>query len=312
MAIKTIEISISLPPVPNIHKLGRERDRSFPLLVKDQGMEFRYLFRFQDKGKLVRSLRQKITSGRLLIGDTDTIPGFLSRHDCPKNLERIFQIKKRPLEKKFLLLAGSHKGIKKLFPLSPSASPALEKLVKLWPGELSCIFPLEAESKFRKDMRLISQEGKIALRIPNYSILRQALAQSDFFCVAPSANLSGQKEPQNPHELLRLFQKEIHTFFLRGDRLFAHNNELKEFLRFLTINSANTILKNLDGKIIKRKNILLEDIPYLHKKIWSDLKASTIMEIQGQEIHILRSGAVYPQTIEELFPGYQITVSAQK
>lgn len=131
----------------------------------------------------------KKTETELLIFSTDTVPGigcFLS----PNCVERLREIKKRPPEKPFPLLLSETEDIKNLVEEIP---PIYEKLKKFLPGGLTLVF------KGRKNLPegVLSEEGKVGIRIPNHVELRNFIRENKKPLIATSANISGKATPKD-------------------------------------------------------------------------------------------------------------------
>ncbi len=120
---------------------------------------------------------------------TDTVPGigcFLSR-DCVVKLRTT---KKRPADSPFQLLLSDKKDIKNYATEIP---PIYEKLKKFLPGGITLI----VKGKKSLPEGVLSNEGKVGIRIPNHKELRDFIKENKMPLVATSANISGETTPKS-------------------------------------------------------------------------------------------------------------------
>ncbi|MBN1694920.1 threonylcarbamoyl-AMP synthase [candidate division WOR-3 bacterium] len=124
---------------------------------------------------------------------TDTVPGigcFLSRV-CVAKLRTI---KKRPPDKPFPLLLSDEKEIRNWVEEVP---PIYEKLKKYLPGGITLIF----KGKKSLPEGVLSNEGKVGIRIPNHKELRDFIRKNKMPLISTSANISGEHTPKDLNEV---------------------------------------------------------------------------------------------------------------
>lgn len=129
----------------------------------------------------------------ILIFPTDTVPGvgcFLSS-ECVKKLR---EIKKRSPKKPFPILLSNRKDIKNWVKEIP---PVYKKLKKLFPGGITLIF----KGKKNIPEGVLSEEGKIGIRIPKHKKLQNFIKKNKKPLIASSANISGYPTPKNLEEV---------------------------------------------------------------------------------------------------------------
>jgi L-threonylcarbamoyladenylate synthase len=116
-------------------------------------------------------------------------------------LKRLYEIKKRPLEKAMPVIVG---GDKILMSIVKSIPPQAEKLMKkFWPGPLTIVF--NAHSSL--PVSLTSGTGKVAVRIPGDSFALYLTRAANFPITATSANPSGKPPAQSAEEVINYFAK---------------------------------------------------------------------------------------------------------
>jgi len=164
----------------------------------------------QDKlNSIINSLKQ----GKVILFPTDTVYGFLADATNEKAVEKIFKIKKRPLEKPLSLFAKDIKIVKKIAKINSQQ----EKFLKIiWPtssifketetgkGKVTAI--LERKKTKRKIYGI--KEDTIAIRIPHYKPLNLLLNQIDFPLVQTSANISGKSASGKIKEIIKEFKNQ--------------------------------------------------------------------------------------------------------
>ncbi len=106
---------------------------------------------------------------------TDTAYGLAADYFSSQALKKIFQIKKRPKEKKVALIAADIKQVKKYFSLNKTENSLAKKY---WPGPLTLILKLKKGNK------------KVGVRVPDSEIAREIARRFKKPITATSANIS--------------------------------------------------------------------------------------------------------------------------
>jgi len=119
---------------------------------------------------------------------TDTIYGIVALEQCSKAVYRIYEIKKRPVQKQFIRLIS---GPDRLRDYTDQTVPP--ELLRYWPGPLTIV--------------VRGLDGKtVALRYPDDPFLHALFGYLDNkSIVAPSANISGEENILDCRELVRVF-----------------------------------------------------------------------------------------------------------
>ena len=102
-------------------------------------------------------------------------------------LNKVFNIKKRPLNKPLLVLIKDESDLEQLVRSIPEAAKKLIK--KFWPGDLTIVF----KAKQGLPDLLTAQTGKIGIRIPKHPVAIALVKQADMPITGTSANISGQQ-----------------------------------------------------------------------------------------------------------------------
>jgi len=119
-----------------------------------------------------------LKSGGLVVFPTDTVYGLGASIHFDRAMDRIYEIKKRPREKRLVFLVGFKKDIGRF---TNALSTEAKQLVQyFWPGPLTLIF---SSKKYKT----------VALRMPDHRIALGLIRKAGPLA-ATSANLSGRKE----------------------------------------------------------------------------------------------------------------------
>ncbi len=157
-----------------------------------------------------RSLEEVITESLKILKDGGTVAypteSFyalgVSVYD-ESALKRLYELKKRMLEKALPLIVGNREVLKSIVKSVPLQAEELMK--KFWPGPLTIIF--DVQDSFRG--LLTSSKDKVAIRIPGKSFALDLAKAADFPITATSANPSGKRPAQSAEEVMDYFGENI-------------------------------------------------------------------------------------------------------
>ncbi|MCG3566730.1 MAG: L-threonylcarbamoyladenylate synthase [Candidatus Phytoplasma australasiaticum] len=139
----------------------------------------------------------------IIIFPTDTVYGMGAPWYDTQSLNKIYQLKKRSLNKPMALLFYNLKQIENLVEINNQ----IVKIYKqFWPGPLTLIV------KAKKQYFQITQESKIGIRIPNHPIALEILKKEGPLKTT-SVNKSGEK-PINDFQIIKnIYQHEVKKIF---------------------------------------------------------------------------------------------------
>ena len=143
---------------------------------------------FSNQFDNISDLASKLNNGSLAIFPTDTLPALCA---YPKYSKKIWNIKKRPLNKPLILMGGC---VDDLFVfVKPCAIEDGLKMAKIyWPGALTIILPtLGKISEF-----LNFDSNFIGFRVPAFQLARDLLMKTGPLATT-SANISGKSPVKN-------------------------------------------------------------------------------------------------------------------
>jgi L-threonylcarbamoyladenylate synthase len=127
-----------------------------------------------------------LKSGGVIIYPTDTLYGLGVDATSNKAKKKIYKIKGRDFRKPFSMCVADLKHAKNFVEFDNFSSRLAKKFL---PGPLTLVLSQKKEIKY------VSQKGKIAVRIPDNSFILKLLKKFGKPITATSANLSGEKDP---------------------------------------------------------------------------------------------------------------------
>lgn len=137
-----------------------------------------------------------LRDGGIVIFPTDTVWGIGCRFDCVESVKKLYEIRKRPVEKAVPVLVSSVAQASLYY--QNIDAKMLELVEKYWPGGLTVV----AECNFEKVIPEVRGGGAtIGLRMPNNDVLLEIISKVGVPILGPSANFSGEKTPTKRSEL---------------------------------------------------------------------------------------------------------------
>ena len=143
--------------------------------------------------KSVAEAASWIKSGKIICYPTEGVWGIGSLNREPL-IKKIASIKKRSLEKKYILLFSSLKALADKYKIDPSY---IKKAKAYESSFTTVIYPLEGG-------------GTVAARIPDFSLLKELLNEVGEEIVSTSANITDTPTCKNAQEIEEKFNNEIY------------------------------------------------------------------------------------------------------
>ncbi len=126
-----------------------------------------------------------LAAGGIVLMPTDTVPGLHCRADHQTAILRLIKLKGRDPAKPFLLLCSS---LDEALSLTMAADPHILKVAQhCWPGPFTLIVPAGPDVPGAA----MSEDRKVALRVPQPTELRQLAAAVGYPLISTSANAAG-------------------------------------------------------------------------------------------------------------------------
>ncbi len=147
----------------------------------------------KDIEKAIEALNQ----GSIIIFPTDTAFGIGCRIDNEKSVQKLFNLRKRPVSQATPVLVSSLEMVREYVEDIPQ--DVKEKLIdKYWPGALTIVL----QSRISKVPLLVRGGGStIGLRMPNHPIVQELIQRVKVPILGPSANFHGEKTPYTFEDL---------------------------------------------------------------------------------------------------------------
>lgn len=138
-----------------------------------------------------------LNQGGIIIFPTDTAFGIGCRIDKNESIEKLFRIRKRPVDKATPVLVSSIEMVKDYVHQIPNE--VKNSLIdKYWPGALTIIL----EAKIDMVPGLVRGDGKtVGLRMPNHKTALEIINKINVPLLGPSANFHGRQTPFDFKEL---------------------------------------------------------------------------------------------------------------
>ena len=157
-----------------------------------------------------------MAEGKILIQHTEGSWGIGCDALNKKSFLRIYDLKKRPKNKSFILLIDSLDTISKY--INKLSVEELNFIDTVWPGPTTLL--IDYDEKLPDHLQNTS--GKISLRVSNHYPIIALLSTFNGIMVSTSANISGQDNLNNINEIMSVFNESDVAYF--DDKL-GNNNK---------------------------------------------------------------------------------------
>jgi L-threonylcarbamoyladenylate synthase len=139
-----------------------------------------------------------LRSGGVVALPTDTVYGIAVALETRGGIERLFQVKQRPLDKAIALLLGSAEQAATIGTMTPTAEALA---AACWPGGLTVVLDQRQGAPVPLPDVLTAGTTTIGVRVPDHPAPR-ALAAAVGPLPTTSANVSGQPEARDATEIV--------------------------------------------------------------------------------------------------------------
>ncbi|MDR1332992.1 MAG: threonylcarbamoyl-AMP synthase [Holosporales bacterium] len=150
-----------------------------------------------------------IGQGGIVASPTDTVYGLLADAINEEAVKRLFELKRRPKSKPFLVLVNSIESARRF---AGFTDEALEVVHHFWVKEkkpLTVVVPLLQCSEDYIAKSVTAGEATIAIRLPNHEPLLEIMECLGRPVVAPSANIHGQPQAMSYNDVIAAFGEEV-------------------------------------------------------------------------------------------------------
>lgn len=182
-----------------------------------------------------------IKQGKIVVFPTETVYGIGANGLDEKAVRKLYEVKKRPLNKPISLLVSNMEMVKTI--AQDITEVEYKIMEKFFPGPLTIILK---KKDIVPDIVTAGQET-VGVRMPSGEIARKLVELSGVPIATPSANISGEPSGTNLLEIKKHFEENV-DFYIDGG-----NSEL---------GISSTIVQVIDGKIeiLRQGSITLEQI----------------------------------------------------
>ena len=190
---------------------------------------------------MVEIASEFIKQGKIVVFPTETVYGIGTNGLDEKAVRKLYEVKKRPLNKPISLLVSNMEMVKSI--AKDITELEYKIMEKFFPGPLTIILK---KKDIVPDIVTAGQET-VGVRMPSGEIARKLVELSGVPIATPSANISGQPSGTNLSEIKEQFKENV-DFYIDGG-----NSEL---------GISSTIVQVIDGKIkiLRQGSITLEQI----------------------------------------------------
>lgn len=182
-----------------------------------------------------------INKGGIVIFPTETVYGIGTNGLDANAVKKLYNIKKRPLDKPISLLVSDFDMINKI--TKNITKKEYELMEKFFPGPLTIIL----KKNYIVPDIVTANTDTVGIRMPSNEITRRLIQYSGVPIAAPSANISGEPSNTNIDNLINIFKNDVDYYIDGGE---------------CKIGTASTIIKVIDEvpHILRKGSITEEQI----------------------------------------------------
>ena len=190
---------------------------------------------------MIEKAGKLIKQGKIVIFPTETVYGIGTNGLDENAVRKLYEIKKRPLNKPISLLVANMEMVNLI---AKDITETEYKIMKnFFPGPLTIILK---KNKNVPDI-VTARQDTVGVRMPRGDVARKLVELSGVPIAAPSANISGEPSGTNLQEIMKHFEGKV-DYCIDGG-----NSEL---------GLASTIVQVIDDRptILRQGSITLEQI----------------------------------------------------
>lgn len=146
---------------------------------------------------------QILQDGGIIAYPTEAVYGLGCRADDRAAVERICQIKQRPIDQGVIVLIGNLDQLGDW--VKPLTSDQLDKVDATWPGPVTWLLPAADQCPYW----LKGKHTSLAVRQSNHPLCKELVALLDVPLVSTSANRSGEQSARTADEAQEIFGDQV-------------------------------------------------------------------------------------------------------
>lgn len=148
--------------------------------------------------------RRTLLAGGVIAYPTEAVWGLgCDPWDLPA-VERILELKERPMDKGMILVASSVEQVR--FLLDPLPAALQEKALAQWPGPVTCLLP-DVREQVPEWVR--GHHRTIAVRVSNHPVVRALCDAAGYPLVSTSCNPAGRQPARTQWQVRRYFGDQL-------------------------------------------------------------------------------------------------------
>lgn len=187
-----------------------------------------------------------IKNDGIIIFPTETVYGIGANAISKKAVEKIYQIKQRPLNKAINIMVANTQEIEKYAIIQNDIEKKI--IQNFMPGPITIILN---KKPIITDI-VTAGNTKIGIRIPQNEIALEILKQCELPIAAPSANISGEESGINIEGIKDDFDGKVDIFIDGGKSKLAQSSTIVEVIdNKIVIHRQGTITENEINKILE-------------------------------------------------------------
>ena len=179
----------------------RVKDVYTPL---EKGKHWKKYLSEEDRKNLMVSA---LNAGKLVICETDTVPGFSGDATNADLVKKLYAIKNRDRSKPFIALVSDIEMLEKY---AGQLSVKVRELLALPDKNITVIYPRVSEEL----QEVAAGNGSLAIRVPKHKWLQEVIRVFGKPIISTSANGAGQPTPVNADEISRYAMEHADHVFL--------------------------------------------------------------------------------------------------
>jgi len=145
-----------------------------------------------------------LAEGKILLHPTEGVWGIGCDALNENSFLRVYELKKRPRNKSFIVLIKSLENVKKY--IKNLDVQDINFINSVWPGPTTLL--VEYNEKLPQHLK--NDSGKIALRVSNHYPIISLLDNFNSLLISTSANISGENNFNNIDDIIKTFnQKDV-------------------------------------------------------------------------------------------------------
>lgn len=148
--------------------------------------------------------------GGVITLPTDTVYGIAASLDSAPALQRIFEIKGRPIDKTLPILLASPDELSVV--ATGASEPWIELARHFWPGPLTVVLP----ARSGLPIEVLGEGNTVGVRIPDHHFAREVIAAAGGALAVTSANRSGDPPALDAHAAAASLGDQVDAIFDGG------------------------------------------------------------------------------------------------